>query len=119
MFKGLGSLMSVLSNPGKLREQAEAMQQRLGTMVADGDAGGGMVKFRISGRGEVLSCTLSDEVAKLNDKEMLEDLIRSAANVAIQKARRLAAEEAAKMAGEWGVPPGMMENLPGMPGGPG
>ena len=37
---------------------------------------------------EVVACVISDELMKMNDKEMLEDLIRSAINQAVQKARR-------------------------------
>jgi DNA-binding protein YbaB len=49
---------------------------------------------------------------RLNDREMLEDLIRAAVNQALKKARQLAAEEAGKIATEMGLPPGM--GLPGM-----
>ena len=61
---------------------------------------------------EVLGCTLSDEVLRLNDREMLEDLIRAATNQALEKVRRLVAEETSKMATGLGLPPGM--GLPGL-----
>jgi DNA-binding protein YbaB len=51
---------------------------------------------------------------RLNDREMLEDLIRAAVNQALERVRQLAAEEAAKMASSLGLPPGM--GLPGLPG---
>ncbi len=114
MFKGLGTMMSLLSNPEKIREQAQATKQRLAQLWAEGDAGGGMVKVRASGNLEILACTLSEDVFKTGDREMLEDLIRAATNQALNKVRELTAQEYAKMAQELGLPAGMMSNLPGM-----
>lgn len=115
MFKEIGQIASLfrnLPNLGKIKEEAERYQQRLKELVAEGDAGGGMVKVRVNGRMEVLNCTLSDEARKMGDHELLEDLIKSAVNSAIDKARALAGEEASKMATNMGLPPGM--SLPGM-----
>jgi DNA-binding protein YbaB len=48
----------------------------------------------------------------MNDREMLEDLVRGAVNQAIQKVRQLVAEETGKMATGLGLPQGM--GLPGL-----
>lgn len=112
MFDKIRQMMNVLGNLPKMREQVESMQARLGQVVADGDAGAGMVKVRVNGRMEVLSCTLTDEALKTCDREMLEDLIKGAVNQAIGKARLLVAEETTKLAQGMGLPPGMQ--LPGI-----
>jgi DNA-binding YbaB/EbfC family protein len=113
-LKGLGQLASLLGNPQKIREEMEKFQQRMSHVVAEGDAGAGMVKVRISGRMEVQACTISDEAFKLGDREMLEDLIKAATNQALQKVRQMVAEETAKMASEFGLPQGMNLPMPGM-----
>ena len=113
MFKGLGQLASLLQNLPRMKAEMENFQQRLGTLTAEGDAGGGMVKVRVNGRFEMLSCSLSEEVFRMNDREMLEELIRAATNQATDRARQLAAEETGKIAANLGVPPGL--GLPGMP----
>ena len=64
------------------------------------------------GKIELIACTISEEALKLNDREMLEGLIKAAVNQAIQKAREQVAEETSKMASNLGLPPGM--GLPGM-----
>jgi DNA-binding protein YbaB len=52
---------------------------------------------------------------KLNDREMLEDLIAAATNQALTKVRQQLSEESAKMAASIGLPPGMLGGgLPGM-----
>jgi DNA-binding YbaB/EbfC family protein len=111
-FEKLGQFGGMLRNLPKLKEELEKTQQRLGQLTVEGDAGAGMVKVRVSGRIEVLSCSLSEEAMKLNDREMLEDLIRAATNQAIEKARKLAAEEMSKTMTGMGLPAGM--NIPGV-----
>jgi DNA-binding YbaB/EbfC family protein len=112
MFKEIGQLFSLSRNLPKIREEMEKLQQKLGQMTSEGDAGAGMVKVKLNGRMEVISCHLSDEALKLNDREMLEDLIKAATNQAIQKTRQMVAEETQKMATGLGLPAGM--GLPGL-----
>src|SRR5262245_50722315 len=117
MFKGLGQLgqfAGLLGQLPKIREEVDKLQQRLPQLVADGDAGGGMVRVRANGKMEIVACTLTDDALKLNDREMLEDLIRAAVNQALAKARQQVAEETSKMAAGLGLPPGL--GLPGLPG---
>ncbi|MFO0926359.1 MAG: YbaB/EbfC family nucleoid-associated protein [Gemmataceae bacterium] len=112
MFKGMGQMADMLRNLPRIREQVEQMQQRLGQLTAEGDAGAGMVKAKINGRMELQSVTLSDEALKLGDRELLEDLIRGAVNQAISLMREQVAAETGKMASNLGLPPGM--GLPGL-----
>lgn len=116
-IKDLGQLVSMMTklpSIDKIKEETERMQQRLGEITAEGDAGAGMVKVRVNGRMEVLSCQISNEA--LGDKEMLEDLIAAAVNQAITRARLQTAEETGKLASNLGLPTGL--NIPGlqMPG---
>src|SRR5947209_3732149 len=113
MFKELGQIAGLMRQLPKIKEEMDRLQQRLVQITAEGDAGGGMVKVRVNGKMEVLACNLSDEVLRQGDKEMLEDLIRSATNHAIEKVRKLVAEETGKMASGLGLPSGM--GLPGLP----
>lgn len=114
MFEKLGQFANLMKNLPRIKEEMERLRGRLGQLTADGDAGGGMVKFRVNGNLEVLNCTLSEEVMKLNDRELMEDLIAAAANQALQKARQMVAAETTKMASELGLPAGM--DLPGLGG---
>jgi DNA-binding YbaB/EbfC family protein len=117
MLDRLRQVMGLMGNLPQLREEMNRLQQRLGQISAEGDAGAGLVKVRVNGRMEVVACTLSDEALRLDDREMLEDLIRAAANQALERVRQQIAEETTKMASALGFPAGM--GLPGMPGMPG
>src|SRR5690242_19097191 len=106
MFKGLGQMMDVFKLLPKIQEESQKLQQRLAQLSAEGDAGAGMVKVRVNGKHEVVSCRISDEAFK-GDREVLEELIRGAVNQAEENLRQLAAEETRKMATDLGLPPGM------------
>jgi DNA-binding YbaB/EbfC family protein len=112
MFKEIGQFAKLMGNLPKIKEEVEQLQERIGRIVAEGDAGAGMVKVRVNGRMEILACTLSDEALCGGDREMLEDLIKAATNQAIGKARQMVHEETGKMATGLGLPPGM--GLPGL-----
>ena len=112
MFEKLSAFAGLIRNLPKMKEEIERAQQRLGQLTAEGDAGGGMVKVRANGRMEILSCTISEDAMKSNDRELVEELIRSAANQALEKVRRLAAEEMSQTMTGMGLPSGM--NLPGL-----
>src|SRR5437868_11494057 len=98
MFGQLGQFASLMKNLPKIQEEMGKLQGKIAQISAEGDAGGGMVKAKVNGHMEVLACVISDELMKLNDKELLEDLMRAAVNQAIQKAKQAAAEETSKMA---------------------
>jgi DNA-binding YbaB/EbfC family protein len=114
MFKEFGQFAGMLRQLPRIKEEMDRLQQRIGQITSEGDAGGGMVRVRASGKMEIVSCTLSEEALKLGDREMLEDLIKAACNQALERVRQQIAEETGKMTAGLGLPPGM--GLPGMPG---
>jgi len=104
MFEKLGQIASLMKNLPKMQEEVGKLQSRIAQITADGEAGGGMVKAKVNGLMEVLACIISDEA--MEDKELLEDLVRSAITQATQKAKQAVAEETSKMASELGLPAG-------------
>src|SRR5579884_3079809 len=110
MFKEFGQFAGLMKHLPKIQEEMAQFQARLGQITAEADAGGGMVKIKVNGRQEVLSCTLSDEA--LRDKEVLEDLIPAAVNQALAKVRQQSQQEMERVATGLGLPPGL--SLPGM-----
>ena len=112
MFKEFGQIASLMKNLPKIREEMSRLHGKMAQIVAEGDAGGGMVRVRVNGNMEVISCKFSDEAIKAGDKELLEDLTAAAVNQAMKKAKEQVAEETTKMATGLGLPPGM--GLPGV-----
>lgn len=118
MFKDLGAMMSLLGNKGKIQEEMAKFQQAVGQITAAGDAGGGMVSVTVNGKLEVVGCKVSADALKLNDPEMLGDLIVAASNQAMAKVRDQLAAETGKVAAAVGIPPAMLGGgqLPGFGG---
>jgi DNA-binding YbaB/EbfC family protein len=115
MFKELGAMMGLLKNQGKIQEEVKKFQSQVGNITAEASAGAGYLTVKVNGKFEVLSVKISEEAFKLNDREMLEDLIAAATNQAIAKVRQQLSDESAKMAAAIGLPPGMLGGgLPGM-----
>jgi nucleoid-associated protein EbfC len=104
MLGQLGQLASLMKNLPKIREEMDRLQGAIAKITADGDAGAGMVKAKVNGHMEVVRCEISEELMKLNDREMLEDLVRAAVNQAIKKAKQIVTEETSKMASGLGLP---------------
>lgn len=66
---------------GGLLEQAQSMmaaQQAASEQEIEGVAGGGVVRIRTTGTGQVLSVTIAQEVVDPDDVAMLEDLVVAA-----------------------------------------
>jgi DNA-binding YbaB/EbfC family protein len=112
MLRNIRQMAGLMGQLPKIREEMDKLQQTLGQLSAEGDAGAGMVKVRVSGRQEVLGISISEELLKQPDREMLEQLLKAAVNQGMDRARQLAAAETRKMAEGLGLPPGMA--LPGM-----
>lgn len=113
MIKGLNGIMQAM-------KQAQAMQGRMGEVQAklaevrvEGTAGGGMVKATADGQQRLLSCRIEPEISTDGDREMLEDLICSAVNQALDKSREAAAEEMSSLMGGLDLP-GLKDTLSGM-----
>jgi DNA-binding YbaB/EbfC family protein len=115
MFKGIGDMMKLLGNQGKIQEEMQKFQANVGNISAEATAGAGFVTTKVNGKFEILSVRISPEAMALNDREVLEDLIVAATNQAMTKVRAALAEESAKMAQNIGLPPGMLGGgLPGL-----
>lgn len=90
-----------------MMQQAQAMQEKMGRemkeMTVDAAAGGGAVSVKMRGDFEVMSVTISPDLIKDGDIEMIQDLIVAALNEGRRKV-----EESLK--GKLGgmLPPGLM-----------
>jgi len=112
MFKEMGQVMSMLKNLPKMQAEMEKLQQRIAQITAEGVAGGNMVTVKMNGKMEVLSCLIADSAWQMQDKELLEDLVRGATNQAIEKVKKMVADETGQMTQSLGMPGGGA--LPGM-----
>ncbi|MEM8786518.1 MAG: YbaB/EbfC family nucleoid-associated protein [Pseudomonadota bacterium] len=102
-----------MKNLGGLMKQAQEFQTKLAelqteleAMEIDGEAGGGMVKARLDGKGYLKGLTIDPSLLAADEKDVLEDLIIAAQNDARKKADERKAEEMQKLTGGLPLPPG-------------
>jgi len=104
MFGNIGDIMKKAQKMQK--DMAEA-QERLGDVIVEGSAGGGMVKTTVTGKGDLKTLKIDASLVDPNDVEVLEDLIIAAVNDGKNKAEAMAAEEMKKITGGLKLPGGM------------
>ncbi|MEE3100346.1 MAG: YbaB/EbfC family nucleoid-associated protein [Pseudomonadota bacterium] len=110
MLKGLGNLGDMAKMMAKAQElqgkMAEA-QARIAELEAEGEAGAGLVKARVSGKGELRSLSIDPSLFVPEDREAVEDLIVAAIRSAQENAAEAAQAEMAPAAEGRPLPPGM------------
>ncbi len=87
-----------------MQEKMNRVQEELASKTVTGSAGGGMVTVQATGKGEIISISIEDEVIDAAEKELLQDLVSGAVNDALRKARDLAKSEMAGLAGGVQIP---------------
>lgn len=104
MFKGLGNFTSMLRQAQEIGARMQGLSERLKVQRTQGSAGGGLVEIEANGLGEVLRCKIDPTLLEQQDRELLEDLVASAVNQALAKARALHAEALQSMTGNVELP---------------
>ena len=97
----MGNLMKQAQ---QFQQQLSKVQEELGTMTVTGSAGGGMVTTTFNGRSELVDLVIESEVVNAGDVQMLQDLVRSAVNDGLVKAKKLGQGELGKLTGGMNIP---------------
>lgn len=104
MFKGLSGLGSILKQAQEIGGRMKALNEELKSRRVTGSAGGGMVEIEVNGLHEVLGCRIDPQLVADGDRELLEDLVATAANQAMAKAQQLHAEAMQSITGDLNMP---------------
>lgn len=81
-----GNMAKMLKQAQDMQKKIQDVQAELEDLIVEADAGGGMVKVTANGKMEILELSITEE-ALAEEKELLEDLIISAVNNAINKSQ--------------------------------
>ena len=99
-------LEQIMKQAQQMQERMQQVQDNLCEVVTEGESGGGLVKVRLTGKGVVLGVTISPELLKIEEKEVLEDLVAAAFNDTKNKIEDTFHSEMGKMSKEFGLPDG-------------
>ena len=98
-----------MQNMQKMMQQAQKMQEELQKQIAEirveASTGGGMVAVKMDGHKHLLEVSIDPEA--MEDREMLQDMLRGAVNEAAKRVDDEAQSKMSGMLGGMGLPPGM------------
>lgn len=81
-----GNMNNLMKQAQRMQRQMEEGQKELETKEFTAKSGGGAVEVTVTGKKEIVSVKLAEEVVDPEDIEMLQDLIVAAANEALRQA---------------------------------
>ena len=88
----------------QLQKQMAKLQEEIENSKEENSVGGGVVKVVVTGKMVVESIEIDPEVVDSEDVEMLQDLVQSAVNGAIEKAQELASTKMGALTGGLNIP---------------
>jgi DNA-binding YbaB/EbfC family protein len=100
------NLRNLMETWQRVQEQLTQAKDALGDKQVEAETGGGLVRCVVNGRSEVLSITIEPSLMAGTDKKMIEDLLVGAVNLALERARQVAQDDLARVAGGLAMPPG-------------
>lgn len=103
-MKNLGNLMKQAQ---EMQEKMAKFQEELESLEIDGQAGGGLVRLTLGGKGALKGVRIDPSLLKPEEAEVVEDLILAAFNDAKSKLDEKVQSETQAMMGGLPLPPGM------------
>lgn len=104
---GLGDMANLMKAAQDMQGRMAEMQDQLGRILVIGEAGGGLVKVRVTGKGMVTGLEIDPSILLASEKEVVEDLIIAAIQDAQAKAAAKSQQEMARLGESLGLPPDM------------
>ena len=97
-----GNMNNLMKQAQRMQRQMEETTKELEEKEYSASAGGGAVTVTVSGKKEVLSVKLAEEVVDPDDIEILQDLIVAATNEALRKMEEESQAAMSKLTGGLG-----------------
>jgi DNA-binding YbaB/EbfC family protein len=101
-----GQLAGLMKQAQAMQDNLKKVQDELGNIEVDGQAGNGLVKITMTCKHDVRRVTI-DPSLLADDKDMLEDMVAAAFNDALRNAEELSQAKMAKVTAGMPLPPGM------------
>jgi DNA-binding YbaB/EbfC family protein len=100
------NLAGLMKQAQQMQSKMEEMQARLQSMELVGEAGAGMVRVTLNGKGDLRGIKIDPKIIDPADAEVLEDLILAAHRDAKAKIESTMASEMQQVTGGLNLPPG-------------
>lgn len=99
-----GGMANLMRQANQLQLKMKKAQEELAQREFTGSSGGDAVTVTVKGENQIVGLKINEDVMKSGDVEMLQDLILTAANDALKKAKDTSAAEMEKLTGGMNFP---------------
>ena len=100
-------LFGMMKQAQQIQERMQQMQEELAAMEIGGEAGAGLVRVTLNGKGELKGLRIDPSLMKPDETEILEDLIVAAATDAKTKVEGQMQSKMQELTGGLPLPPGL------------
>jgi DNA-binding YbaB/EbfC family protein len=97
-------MQNFMKQAQQMQMKMAKLQEELATRTVDASSGGGAVKATVTGSQLLSAISISKDVAEAQDLDMLQDLILTAVNEALKKAKEMSDSEMQKITGGMSMP---------------
>jgi DNA-binding YbaB/EbfC family protein len=107
MLKGLGAMgdmAKMMKAAQEVQRKMAELQDQLARIVVTGESGAGLVKARVTAKGEITGLDISPTILVASEKEVVEDLIIAALRDAQAKAAARSQQEMSRLGEAMGLP---------------
>lgn len=98
------NMNNLLKQAQKMQADMQKQQEELESKEVEASVGGGAVVVKMNGKKELVDIAIKPEVADPDDVEMLQDLVLSAVNQAINEVDELQKSQMSKLTGGMNLP---------------
>lgn len=100
-------LTELMKHAGAMQARLQEAQEKIAALEIEGQAGGGMVKIILNGKGYCKGVSIERALINAEEGEVLEDLVAAAINDAKSKLEIEAAQQMRTLTAGIPMPPGM------------
>lgn len=101
---GASNMNSMIKQAQKMQDEITALQTDIEAREFSATSGGGVVEVTVTGAKNIKSLTIKPEAVDPDDVEMLQDLVVSAINEAMNEVEKTTEEEMNKITGGVALP---------------
>jgi DNA-binding YbaB/EbfC family protein len=87
-----------------MQAKMTTLQKELEQRELEVSTGGGMIKIKVNGKQQILDFKINPECVDPNDVEMLEELIKTGVNQAINESQEMVSKAMSKVTGGINIP---------------
>jgi len=100
-------IMGMMKQVQAMQSKMQDLQAEFETTEVEGVSGGGLVRVRMTAKGEMKSLAIDASLLREDEKEIVEDLVLAAHNDARGKGERLMQEKMSALTAGLPMPPGL------------